>query len=79
MLSSSVTKYAIQKVGTGPTILPTFLARSGTKNEWVWDIFKATQFHSDPFQFPEIRKIIDRGEGEIVTVRITAEINPQEN
>lgn len=74
MLLCNVTKYVIRKVGTGPTILPTFLARSGTKNEWVWDIFKASQFHSEPFHFSEIRKIIDRGEGEIVTVRITAEI-----
>jgi len=66
---AKITKYAIRKPGTEE-----YLARSGTRNEWVTDFFKATHFHSDPFMFPEIRKIIDRGDGHIVTVRITAEI-----
>ncbi len=67
----SVTKYVIRKVGTDE-----YLSRSGTRDEWVMDVFKASQFHSEPFHFSEIRKIIDSGEGEIITVRITAEINP---
>lgn len=66
---SRVTKYVIRKVGTDE-----YLSRSGTRDEWVTDVFKSSQFNSDPFQFSEIRKIIDRGDGEIVTVRITAEI-----
>ena len=66
---AKITKYAIRKPGTNE-----YLSRSGTRNEWFTNIFVATQFHRDPFIFPEIRKIIDSGEGEIVTVRITAEI-----
>jgi hypothetical protein len=66
----TITKYAIRKVGTNE-----YLSRSGTRDEWLTDIFKASQFHSDPFMFSEIRKILDSGEGEIVTVRITAEIS----
>ncbi len=64
-----ITKYVIRKVGTDE-----YLSRSGTRDEWVTDVFKASQFHRDPFCFSEIRKIIDRGKAEIVTVRITAEI-----
>ena len=66
---AQITKYAIRKPGTEE-----YLVRSGTRNEWITDIFKASQFHSEPFMFSEIRKILDSGEGEIVTVRITAEI-----
>jgi hypothetical protein len=69
MFVQKITKYVIRKPGAEE-----YLIRSGTRNEWVTDIFKASQFHSEPFTFSEIRKIIDSGEGEIVTVRITAEI-----
>ncbi len=65
----SVTKYVIRKPGTEE-----YLARSGTRNEWVTDFFKASQFHSDPFMFSEVRKIINSGDGHIVMVRITAEV-----
>ena len=70
MAVQKITKYVIRKPGTGE-----YLARSGTRNDWVTDVFKASQFHSEPFMFSEIRKIIDSGQGEIVTVRITAEID----
>jgi hypothetical protein len=69
MSVQQVTKYVIRKVGTDE-----YLSRSGTRDEWVTDVFKSSQFHSEPFHFSEIRKIIDSGVGEIVTVRITAEI-----
>lgn len=76
MAVQKITKYVIRKVGTqSPFGGEEYLARSGTRDEWVLDVFKASQFHSDPFSFSEIRKIIDSGEGEIVTVKITAEID----
>ncbi len=78
MAVQKITKYAIRYARDNypePTCQPVYLARSGTKNDWTTDIFKASQFHSEPFHFSEIRKIIDSGEGEIVTVRITAEIS----
>lgn len=71
MPAQQIIKYVIRSPRSDPG---SYLMRSGTKNEWTTDVFKASQFHSDPFSFSEIRKIVDSGEGEIVTVRITAEI-----
>ena len=72
----SVTKYVIRRYSTIPGFKPgivEYLSRSGTRNEWVTDFFQASQFHTDPFMFSEIRKIINKGDGHIVAVRITAE------
>ena len=73
MSMQQITKYAVRKIENG-RVVELFLLRSGTKNEWTRDIFKATQFHSDPFRFPEIQKIVNRREGVIVTIQITVEI-----
>jgi hypothetical protein len=74
MSRQQITKYAVRKIENGSEEVELFLLRSGTKNEWTLDIFKATQFHSDPFRFPEIQKIVDSRKGVIVTIQITVEI-----
>lgn len=74
MSMQQITKYAVRKIENGSEEVELFLMRSGTKNEWTRDIFKATQFHSDPFRFSEIQKIVDSRKGVIVTIQITVEI-----